>query len=338
MFSIKNDFFIRNLSFGENQEKTSAENKPKLSTETKILVGAGLTALAAVGIYIATRGKTKEVKEKQIEQLKDMVVSQFKKAGNKFEKGRALTSTGDGYTGTLTHTTKDGKNIALKYENGFLIESRGGKFPKIYEYDDKGNLIKITDGKNTFLSKSINGETTYVRRHGEIDKGQGKGYIAKYGKLKYVIGSDNTITFYNSDSSIPSGSKLKIRKAGDKFISDYMLDLPNGEKILYDCIPDSSSESTVQLKQIMFTNPKNKQSITIYKERDKFTDELTYYIRSKKDKSIERSLYNQHKELQEGPQVDELLPIFKYIKNIHKDIYRTLDDFGGLYNFSKRYC
>ena len=50
---------IRNLSFGENQENTGAENKPKMSTQTKALIGAGLAALAAVGIYIATRGKTK---------------------------------------------------------------------------------------------------------------------------------------------------------------------------------------------------------------------------------------------------------------------------------------
>ena len=137
-----NSNYYRNLSFGENQEKTNTENKPKLSTETKVLIGAGLTALAAVGIYIATRGKkTPSVTEKPLEQLKEMAVSQFKKAGNKFEKGRALTSAGEGYTGTLTHTTKSGKNITMKYENGFLVESKSDKFKKIYEYDDKGRLI-----------------------------------------------------------------------------------------------------------------------------------------------------------------------------------------------------
>ena len=40
--------YYRNLSFGENQEKPNVENKPTISTETKVLIGAGLTALATV--------------------------------------------------------------------------------------------------------------------------------------------------------------------------------------------------------------------------------------------------------------------------------------------------
>ncbi len=197
-----------------------------MSTTTKVVIGSALAALAATGIYIATRGKAKSVPEKPIEQLKEMAVSQFKNAGNKFEKGKALTSTGEGYTGTLTHTTKDGKNIALKYENGILIESKGGKFPKIYEYDDKGNLIKITDGKYTILSKNINGDITYVHLPNNPTS---KGYITKNGKLKYVIGKDNTMTVYNSGNSIPDGSKLEIRKDGTNGICEYIVTTPKGK-------------------------------------------------------------------------------------------------------------
>jgi len=56
---------IRNLSFGENKEKPGTEKKPQISTQTKVIVGTGLAALAAVGIYIATRGKGKGVNVKQ---------------------------------------------------------------------------------------------------------------------------------------------------------------------------------------------------------------------------------------------------------------------------------
>ena len=160
--SVNNN--VKNLSFGENNEKPDTEKRPQISAQTKVLIGAGLAALAAVGIYIATRGKTKGTTEKPLEQLKEMAVSQFKNAGNKFEKGKALTSTGEAYTGTLIHTTKDGKNIILKYENGLLVESKGEKFQKLYKYDNFGNLTEINNGKGqVLLSKSINGDTTYVK-------------------------------------------------------------------------------------------------------------------------------------------------------------------------------
>lgn len=51
---------IRNLSFGENKEKPDTEKESQISTQTKVIVGTGLAALAAVGIYIAlVRGKVK---------------------------------------------------------------------------------------------------------------------------------------------------------------------------------------------------------------------------------------------------------------------------------------
>lgn len=50
---------IRNLSFGENKEKPDTEKESQISTQTKVIVGTGLAALAAVGIYIATRGRGK---------------------------------------------------------------------------------------------------------------------------------------------------------------------------------------------------------------------------------------------------------------------------------------
>ena len=116
-----------------------------------------------------------------------------------------------------------------------------------------------------------------------------------------------------------------------------MLGTPNGEKFVYNCTPDSSGESTVILKQILFTNPKNKQKIEIFKEKYKDDGTIEYYIRNRKGKSIETSIYNQHKELLEGTQAEEVLPIIKYVKNIHKDIYKMLDDFGGVNKFSERY-
>ena len=214
------------------------------------------------------------------------------------------------------------------------VESQNTDGEKIYEYDDKGNLIKITNGKNTILSKSINGDITYVHLPNNPTS---KGYITKNGKLKYVIGGDNTITFYNSDCSIPNGSKLLIQKAGTKYVGQYNLFTPDGHHITCTCVPETN-ESTIVLRQIRIACPSEKKTINYSKEKDKSTGEITYYINSRKGKSIKRSLYNQHRELEEGTQVDDLLPICKDIKNIHRDIYRALNDFGGVDKFSRRYC
>ena len=105
------------------EKKTEETSKTSNLTKTTVAIGAGVTALAAVGIYLATKGKGAKSTQETANTIKEMTVDAFKKAGNKFNKGKAVTSTGEAYTGSISHQTKDGKNIVREYENGVLKKS-----------------------------------------------------------------------------------------------------------------------------------------------------------------------------------------------------------------------
>lgn len=145
------------------EKKTDEKSKFLTPTKTKIAVGTALTALAAVGIYLATKGKgnkatqevvteaTHNIQEtvpETVNTIKEMTVDAFKQAGNKFNKGKAVTSTGEVFTGSLTHQTKDGKNIVREYENGVLkkatkYEGENVLSQKEYKYDKNGKISEV---------------------------------------------------------------------------------------------------------------------------------------------------------------------------------------------------
>ena len=151
--SLNNVSQINNTQLIKQQPKTTDENAKSFPTKTVVIVGAGLTALAAVGIYIATRGRggVKSVNKPNTEttnQIKEMTVELFKKEGNKFLKGRAIMADGSNYSGKMTSVLQDGKKIVCEYENGFLKNSTKFDcekvlFNKEYKYNDKGNLIEV---------------------------------------------------------------------------------------------------------------------------------------------------------------------------------------------------
>lgn len=125
---------------------------------------AGLGTLGAVGlVYLVKRGKGgKEISqnmekpvEKPIEQLKEMAIDEFKKAGNKFEKGIAKLASGENYTGKITHELKSGKNVVMEYKDGILQESvlkEEGKRSSVKRLYDK------TTGKITAIAKCSEGK------------------------------------------------------------------------------------------------------------------------------------------------------------------------------------
>ena len=112
-----------------------------------------------MGIYIATKGKavkaTQDVvqnSQKTTNAIKEMTVDAFKQAGNKFNKGKAITNTGEAFTGNITHQTKDGKNIVREYENGVLkkltkYDGENILSQKEYIYSKDGDLSVVQDGK-----------------------------------------------------------------------------------------------------------------------------------------------------------------------------------------------
>lgn len=139
-----NSNYYRNLSFGENKQDTSAENKPKLSRETKVLIGAGLAAVAAVGIYIATRGKVKNITP-EIKNIQERTL----KNGNKVTK--EVVDTEKGKKTIMTVLDKNGKVIVQKEKEIIrgVNKTNGNKYiTKVEKYlsSDKENITQINRG------------------------------------------------------------------------------------------------------------------------------------------------------------------------------------------------
>ena len=100
-----------------------------------------LAALAIGGIYLATRGKRVTQSVTSAENLKDTTIDAFKKAGNRFEKGRATLSNGQRFVGKLTQTTKDGSTLIFEYDtfgDHIVTKIKDGKIisKKSYTYQD----------------------------------------------------------------------------------------------------------------------------------------------------------------------------------------------------------
>ncbi len=105
--------------------------------------------MLGAGLYYFTKGKIKP-KKSAIEET----IGSFKTKG-KFDKGKALLNNGTPFTGELTHTTKDGSQIVMKYQNGILQSSKKIKdkqeiYSKLYtKHTDGNNYVTITKNGNT---------------------------------------------------------------------------------------------------------------------------------------------------------------------------------------------
>ena len=197
------------------EKKTDEKSKFLTPTKTKIAVGTALTALAAVGIYLATKGKGNKATQEAVTEathniqetvpetvntIKEMTVDAFKQAGNKFNKGKAVTSTGEVFTGSLTHQTKDGKNIVREYENGVLkkstkYEGENVLSQKEYKYDKNGKISEIllsNKGSIKMQHDTTTGKISMIK--GSRMRSPMKFYYSKEGALKYMTGNTSDIS------------------------------------------------------------------------------------------------------------------------------------------------
>ena len=237
------------------------------------MLWTGLAALGAVGIYLATRGKkgseaVERDTEKATDQIKDIAVDAFKKAGNKFENGKAKLANGETYTGNLTQKLKDGKTLIREYKDGMLqkVSKMDGEkvvASKSYTYDDKGMLTKIVDNNkdvfhNDIFNASIdNGFKTIKTSKSTIVtdlntgklkrlKIDGKGdkcfYYDKEGKLKFVkhdyldkgVIKHDFIAYYPDGKNIRfvnhSNMDAEFYDVNGKVIDKIQIDLARGGK------------------------------------------------------------------------------------------------------------
>lgn len=207
-----------NITTGKPLETPKAQPVEEKKNGTALLLGS-LAALAiGGGIYLATRGKkgTSEAgssTEKPLEQIKEMAIDAFKQAGNRFERGKALSADGTGYTGFLTHTA-DGKKLIMQYKDGVL--------QKAEKYDTQTNK-KIYS--KTYIYCSSNGRLSTVKdEHKELFQIFGSG-----------IRTSDGYCGYNFDKSI-----ITVRKNSNQTEKGY--EYINGKRILRtECKADDPS-------------------------------------------------------------------------------------------------
>lgn len=206
------------------QTSPIAQNTDKNSSNLKTIgaIAAGLAVIAAAGIAIASCGRIKS---------KNLSLDAFQKAGNKFIKGKAITKTGEGFTGVLKQSSKSGRTYVKRYENGLLSEVKifAGKnevSSRMFEYNTEGVVNKVTDGQGKLLYEMsvIDGKkiiktprvkNLYDTKTGRITaqyKYDGEGnvirdksknfYYTKDGK-KYTEDLDGKLTSYYPDGKTP---------------------------------------------------------------------------------------------------------------------------------------
>ncbi len=131
---------------------------------TKIALGAtALAGVVAAGILLRGRGSSKvnnltdDLQEGATQALNN-TLEKFRQEGNIFRKGVAITKDGERYTGELVHTKKDGSNVTMTFENGFLTNSKIVKdgetvVDKSYDFSEMNDKLR---------KLSINGKDTEV--------------------------------------------------------------------------------------------------------------------------------------------------------------------------------
>ena len=228
--SMNNVSQVNNTQSIKQQPKTTDEKTKSFPTKTAVVVGTGLAALAAVGIYLATKGKggkavqqathnTQEAVQNVAQNaqeatntIKEMTVDAFKQAGNKFNKGKAVTNTGEAFTGNITHQTKDGKKIVMEYENGLLNKStkydgeNALSQKRYYIYED-GSIAINQDGD--FIYRKIKNKTGKITLLQNQKQGLKRFYYDDNGTLKGLEHGDSKF-LYTSDGT----KKMKIQANG----------------------------------------------------------------------------------------------------------------------------
>ena len=170
-------------------EPQKSEQKESIANGTTLLLGS-LAALAiGTGIYFATKGRgtsgtsSATGSSSTVNQIKEYTAKAFTDAGNKFEKGVAKLKNGENYTGTITHTTKDGKFVVREYENGLIKKSAMYEcenaekldcalWRKEYKYD-KGVLNSIQDNNGVYkFQKNITDKYIDTSKYRKMNSGE----------------------------------------------------------------------------------------------------------------------------------------------------------------------
>lgn len=284
----------RNVAFTSQPYTVSlSSNNQTQSTKTVLskntILGLGALALAGLGAvtYLLTRGRAGSSAEKPVQQLKDMALEAFKQAGNKFNKGKAITATGEGYTGTLTHTDSDGTKLSMEYVDGLLKKSTKTKndvqvFEKSYSFGTDNGLIKVETKKNNELianfEKKIDtkkGVVFRIRRSldkeyksvqdiatGKMIRENGtRFYYTKDGLLRATKDKDQFLTVYHTNGKpklVQDQYGARFYDESENLLCEINTDFSRGAKSYFAKYPDR------KVKYELSTNPVLSKDMSFY--------------------------------------------------------------------------
>ncbi len=190
----------------------------------------------------------------------------FKSAGNKFEKGLAVTKDGEKFTGKFKlNPDKSGKYSVLEYENGLL------KSKSVYSPCE----LKDTLSETKVFERDSNGVLTKV-----VDSGMYEEKEFENGRLKLMRDAwDNSVTEYVRDDK---GSLLKSVKTitGKTEVELNGKTVTNIDSIIT-TKEYSGGKITKYTKEEIFETPElNKKHSVVVKEKD--------YMNGRKTKTVIR--------------------------------------------------
>ena len=133
--AFKQDFQKSKPCFQSIQSDNNSEKMDSAKNSQKALA-ASLAALAGIGLGVVAAVSRKNVK-KVI-----MNIDDFKAAGNKLIKGKAVTANGKPFTGKLVRTTKKGQNVLIEYKDGVMTSTMTGD--KLKTYTRQNDKVVLT--------------------------------------------------------------------------------------------------------------------------------------------------------------------------------------------------
>ena len=184
--SLNNVSQINNTQLIKQQPKTTDENAKSFPTKTAVIVGTGLTALAAVGIYLATKGKavqnaTNEVKtpnaSSEIETLKEKIKTLRQTIKTNYQAERKKLNENSG-----------------EQLNVYVIEHMGGMPKSEKDYDKVIRHLKEDNAEGYKLDEMNSVISDYRMKLKEKSKAlAGDSEFQEIRKLrhKYIINSSN---------------------------------------------------------------------------------------------------------------------------------------------------
>lgn len=217
----------------------------------KALLHTALFALAAGGVYIATRGKktlVTQVKPNIPENLTHLDMDLFKQFG-KFEKGKAVFN-GKDFTGSIF--TKN--NGELKYYNGLLQKA---KTPNSVKYYHDGKLYRIEHNystvgapKTTLVERQADGTRIITKMRGGYDNKYLD--LNEYGHLLKGDKNHDIVTTIKPDGTVTRltrNLKTYARGLEQKYTYDKLEHLNSGKRELIKKGVESSNYYHTPMRQ-----------------------------------------------------------------------------------------